>query len=79
MTGILLRILIFAVLGAIVFLGIRKIWRDWKKQFKVEDDERAQARLKRDRTERTRPDVITLQRGEDGTFRKPGDSDKDNG
>jgi hypothetical protein len=72
MTWILLRILIFAVIGAMIFLGVRKIWRDWTRQFRAEEKEIHQ----RDLTERARPDVITLQRDKDGTFRKPGDDQR---
>jgi hypothetical protein len=73
MTWVILRVLIFVVLGAAIFLGVRRIWRDWRNQFKAQDKADADARLTRDRTERARPDVITLERGKDGTFRKPGD------
>jgi hypothetical protein len=69
MTWIILRILLFAVIGGMIFLGVRKIWRDWKNQFKAEDKEVHQRHV----AERARPDVITLQRDKDGTFRKPGD------
>jgi hypothetical protein len=69
MTWILLRILIFAVIGGMIFFGLRKIWRDWTRQFRAEEKEIHQ----RDLAERARPDVITLQRDKDGTFRKPDD------
>ena len=69
MTAIALRILLFAVIGGIIFLGVRRIWRDWKNQFKAED----KAVHQRHVAERARPDVITLQRDKDGTFRPPGD------
>ncbi len=71
MTGIILRIVIFAVIALIIWLGVRRIWRDWQKQFKTEDE----VIHKRDLEERQRPDVITLQRDKDGTFRPP---DNDN-
>ena len=29
MTGMLLRVIIFAIIGLAVWLGVRKIWRDW--------------------------------------------------
>jgi hypothetical protein len=67
MTWILLRILIFAVIGGMIYLGVRKIWRDWKNQFRAED----KAKHQRDLQERARPDVITLERDKDGTFRPP--------
>ena len=37
MTGILLRILLFAVIGGLIYFGVRRIWRDWKNQFRAED------------------------------------------
>lgn len=67
MTAVIIRILIFAGIGLIIWLGVRRIWRDWTRQFKVEDE----AIHKRDLEERKRPDVITLERGKDGTFRPP--------
>lgn len=70
MTAILLRILVLAIIFGAIFFGVRRIWRDWQKQFKAEDKEVHQ----RDLEERKRPDVITLKRDADGTFRPP---DKD--
>ena len=67
MTAILLRVLIYALIAGAIYLGIRRIWRDWRKQFKTEDE----AIHKRDLEERQRPDVITLKRDKDGTFRPP--------
>lgn len=72
MTAILLRILILALIFGAIALGIRRIWRDWQKQFTAED----KAVHQRDLEERKRPDVITLKRDADGTFRPP---DNDNG
>ena len=67
MTGIALRILIFALIAGAIYLGVRRIWRDWRKQFKTEDE----AIHQRDLEERKRPDVITLKRDKDGTYRPP--------
>lgn len=75
MTGIILRVLIFALIGIAIYLGIKKIWRDWTGQFKAVDDEARRLRRERDLRERQQPGVIDLKRGEDGTFR-PGDDDK---
>ena len=69
MSAIALRILIFLVIGVAIFFGARRIWRDWKKQFKALDD----ADRKRDLKERQRPDVITLKRSDDGVFRRDDD------
>ena len=65
MSVVALRIILFVVLAGVVFLGARRIWRDWRGQFKALDAEDR----KRDLRERQRPDVITLKRDEDGTFR----------
>jgi hypothetical protein len=68
-TGIILRIVIFAVIGLAVWWGIRKIWRDWTGAFRADD----KARLDRDRAERDqmkRADgMISLKRDKDGKFR----------
>jgi len=71
----LLRILIFVVIAIAIYLGIRKIWRDWTGAFKAEDAEARRLRRERDLAERERPDVIDLKRDKDGTYR-PGDDDK---
>ncbi len=71
MTVILLRVLVIVVIFAAIFLGARRIWRDWNGQFKAVD----KARHERDLAERQRPDVIELKRNKDGVFR-PRDEDK---
>ena len=71
----LLRVIIFLAIGIAIYLGIRKIWRDWSGQFKSEDQEAKRLRRERDLRERAQPGVIDLKRDEDGTFR-PGDDDK---
>lgn len=71
MSAVALRILLFLVIAGVVFLGARRIWRDWRNQFKALDAEDR----KRDLRERQRPDVITLKRDKDGTFR-PDDDNK---
>jgi hypothetical protein len=68
---LILRIALFAAIGLAIYLGVRRIWRDWKGQFKAVD----RARHERDLRERARPDVITLRRDKDGTYRPP-DEDK---
>ena len=65
----LIRIAIFVGIGLAIYLGVRRIWRDWTKQFKAEEKEVHQ----RDLAERARPDVITLKRDKDGTYRPPDD------
>ena len=72
----LLRIIILAVIGLIIVLGIRRIWRDWQQSFKREDEEVRRIRRERDLRERQRPDVIDLEQGPDGTYR-PGRQDED--
>ena len=69
MSAFALRIIIMLVIAIAVFLGARRIWRDWKGQFKRMDE----ADHQRDLSERRRPDIITLERGKDGKFRPPGD------
>ncbi len=71
MTALLLRIAVIAVLIGFVWLGLRRIWRDWQGHFKASDE----AIHRRDLEERRRPDVITLERDKDGTFRPPGKDD----
>jgi uncharacterized protein YpmB len=75
MTGFIIRILIFAVVFGVIYLGIRKIWRDWKGQFKSEDEAARQLRRERDLRERQQPGVIDLKRDNDGTFRPNGKDD----
>ena len=70
MTGLLIRLAIMALIGFAIYAGVRRIWRDFTKQFRAED----KAIHDRDLQERARPDVITLKRDKDGTFRPP-DSD----
>jgi len=72
MSAAALRILVFLIVGAAVAWGLRRIWRDWRKQFREVDA----ARRQRDLAERQRPDVITLQRDKDGTFRPPHDGER---
>ena len=50
---------------------MRRIWRDWTRQFRVEEKQIHARDLK----ERDAPGVITLERGKDGTFRPPGSKD----
>jgi len=72
MTYAILRIVIFVAIGLAIFFGIRRIWRDWSGEFKAVD----KAKRERDLAERARPDVITLKRDKDGTFRPGDDPDK---
>jgi hypothetical protein len=75
MSALFLRVLVFAVIGIAIWLGVRKIWRDWTGQFKAEDEEARRLRRERDLRERAQPGVIDLKRDADGTYR-PGDDDK---
>lgn len=72
----LLRILIFTAIAVLVYLGIRRIWKDWTQKFDRDAAEAKRLRQQRDLAERQRPDVIDLKRGDDGTFR-PGNRDDD--
>jgi hypothetical protein len=77
MTAIILRLVIYAVIGLGLYFGVRKIWRDWSGQFKAEDEEARRLRRERDLRERAKPGIIDLKRDKDGTFR-PGDGDDSN-
>jgi hypothetical protein len=68
-TGVLLRIIIITIIAGAIYFGIRRIWRDWTRQFRAEE----KAIRDRDRRERDAPGVITLKRDKDGTFRPPED------
>lgn len=72
----LLRILLFVALGLLIYLGIRRIWMDWSRKFKKDDEQARLARRERDLAERQRPDVIDLKQDKDGTYR-PKDSGRD--
>ncbi|KKB08835.1 hypothetical protein [Devosia chinhatensis] len=65
----LLRILLIVGLGLLIYFGIRRIWLDWSKKFKSDDEKARLARRERDLAERQRPDVIDLKRDDDGTYR----------
>ena len=71
MTGFLIRLLVIVIVFGAIYFGIRRIWRDWTKQFRVEEKQIHERDLK----ERDAPGVITLERGKDGTFRPPGSKD----
>jgi hypothetical protein len=68
----IVRIAIFVGIGLAIYFGIRRIWRDWKGEFKAVEKQKRERDLK----ERVRPDVITLKRDKDGTFRPGDDPDK---
>lgn len=61
------KIILFIIIFGMIYLGVRKIWRDWTAQFRKVDDEKKQ----RDKQERKRPDVMDLRRDDDGVFRPP--------
>ncbi len=69
MTALVVRILIFVAIFVAIAWGLRKIWRDWRGEFRAIDRQRHE----RDLRERARPDVITLKRDKDGKFRPPGE------
>lgn len=68
----LLRVVIIVLIFGAIFLGVRRIWRDWTGQAKAVD----KARRARDLKERARPDVIDLKRSDDGVYRPPGKGDE---
>ena len=61
------RIVIFAAIAIAIYVGVRRIWRDFTKPFRAEET----AIHQRDLKERDAPGVITLKRDKDGTFRPP--------
>ena len=67
MTGLLLKIVVFLLVALAIYTGVRRIWRDFTKQFRSEEKVIHQRDLK----ERDAPGVITLKRDKDGTFRPP--------
>jgi hypothetical protein len=69
MTAVIIRILIFVAIFAAIAWGVRRIWRDWKGEFKAVD----RARHERDLREREQPGVVTLKRDKDGKFRPDGE------
>lgn len=69
MTGFLLKIVVFLLVALAIFTGVRRIWRDFTKQFRAEET----AIHQRDLKERD-AGVITLKRDKDGTFRPPDSS-----
>lgn len=70
----LLRILLFVGLAIFVYLGVRRIWKDWSGKFNADAEEAKRIARERDRAERHQPGVIDLKRDNDGTFR-PNDRD----
>ena len=54
MTGVLLRIIVFAAIGLFIMYGVRKIWRDWTGKFKADDDDAYRRRRERDRSQHAR-------------------------
>ena len=71
MTYMLIRVVVILFILGAIFLGVRRIWRDWTGQFKADDA----ARRQRDLKERKRADVIELKRNKDGVYR-PGEDDE---
>ncbi len=68
MTGIIIRLLTYVIIGAAIYFGIRRIINDWREQFKKDD----QAVRERDLKERDQPGVVELKKDQDGVFR-PGE------
>ena len=67
MTGTILKFLVIGFIFWLIYAGIRRIWREWTRQFRVEEKQIHE----RDLRERDAPGVITLKRDKDGTFRPP--------
>ena len=67
MTGLIIRIVVIGFIFWLIYAGIRRIWREWTRQFRVEEKQIHE----RDLRERDAPGVITPKRDKDGTFRPP--------
>lgn len=65
----LLRVLLFTFLALVIFLGVRRIWKDWSQKLNGDAEEAKRVRRERDAAERQRPDVIELEQDKDGTYR----------
>ena len=67
-----LSFLVALLLVLLIGLGVRSIFRDWRKKF-AEDDAQAEARRKaqieRNKAEVKSGGVVNLERGEDGVYR----------
>ncbi len=73
MTGIILKIIIFAAIAWFVVSGVMKLWRDLSKPFRAAAAaaRRPASNLKEPRGEQ----VIELKRDADGVYRPPGERD----
>jgi hypothetical protein len=65
MTAILIRLLVFAALFGVIYMGVRAIKRQWMAHFRAIGDQRRQA----DKMASKSPEVIDLKRSGDGVFR----------
>lgn len=73
MTGIILKIIIFAAIAWFVVSGLRKLWFDLSKPFRnAAAPPRPAPNLKEPRG----PNVIDLERDTDGVYRPPGERDR---
>ncbi len=73
MTAVIIRVLIFVAIFLAIAWGLRRIWRDWKGEFKAVDKARHERDLQeREQLKRT-DGMITLKRDKDGKFRPPQD------
>ncbi|NOZ31904.1 MAG: hypothetical protein GXP01_02260 [Alphaproteobacteria bacterium] len=70
MTAILIRLLVFAALFGVIYIGVRAIKRQWMAHFRAIGDQRRQE----DKVASKAPEVIDLKRSGDGVFR-PNDAD----
>ncbi len=66
-----MRILLYLVIFAIIYFGIKKIVTDWRNRFREIDKKTRE----RDIKERKRNDIVNLKKDKDGVFR-PDDKDK---
>jgi hypothetical protein len=73
MSAIFLRIILYAAIAGAIYYGVRKIVLDWRGRFREIDKKTRE----RDLSERKRPDVVDLKRGDDGVFRRQDKTNSD--
>ncbi len=66
-----MRFIIYAIIFAAIYYGIRKILRDWRARYAEIDKQTRERDLK----ERDQKDVVELKKDKDGVFR-PDNEDK---
>lgn len=63
--GKIMRFIIYAIIFAAIYYGVRKILRDWRARYAEIDKQTRERDLK----ERNQNDVVELKKDKDGVFR----------